>query len=95
MRASNDAVADLVPVDVVINNTIAAAWYSGKQTCRLAARRCRHVNVLASFKVGLICFSLHFSGKENILFCSAGLKTSQCTTAQLVGSTLFTGEKLV
>ncbi|XP_029010132.1 fatty acyl-CoA reductase 1 isoform X2 [Betta splendens] len=34
MRASNDAVADLVPVDIVINNTIAAAWYSGKQTCR-------------------------------------------------------------
>ncbi|XP_034541660.1 fatty acyl-CoA reductase 1 isoform X2 [Notolabrus celidotus] len=32
MRASNDAVADLVPVDVVINATIAAAWYSGSQT---------------------------------------------------------------
>ncbi|KAM6937800.1 fatty acyl-CoA reductase 1 isoform 2-T2 [Xenentodon cancila] len=31
MRASNDAVADLVPVDVVINATIAAAWYSGSQ----------------------------------------------------------------
>lgn len=29
MRASNDAVADLVPVDVVINTTLAAAWYSG------------------------------------------------------------------
>uniref|UniRef100_A0A665T994 Fatty acyl-CoA reductase n=1 Tax=Echeneis naucrates TaxID=173247 RepID=A0A665T994_ECHNA len=34
MRASNDAVADLVPVDVVINATLAAAWYSGSQTCR-------------------------------------------------------------
>ncbi|XP_018559666.1 fatty acyl-CoA reductase 1 isoform X2 [Lates calcarifer] len=33
MRASNDAVADLVPVDVVINTTLAAAWYSGSQTC--------------------------------------------------------------
>uniref|UniRef100_A0A3Q3X3V3 Fatty acyl-CoA reductase n=1 Tax=Mola mola TaxID=94237 RepID=A0A3Q3X3V3_MOLML len=32
MRASNDAVADLVPVDVVINTTLAAAWYSGSQT---------------------------------------------------------------
>lgn len=32
MRASNDAVADLVPVDVVINSTLAAAWYSGSQT---------------------------------------------------------------
>ncbi|XP_074533421.1 fatty acyl-CoA reductase 1 isoform X2 [Halichoeres trimaculatus] len=32
MRASNDAVADLVPVDVVINATVAAAWYSGSQT---------------------------------------------------------------
>ncbi|XP_034734286.1 fatty acyl-CoA reductase 1 isoform X2 [Etheostoma cragini] len=31
MRASNDAVADLVPVDVVINATLAAAWYSGSQ----------------------------------------------------------------
>lgn len=29
MRASNSAVADLIPVDVVINATIAAAWYSG------------------------------------------------------------------
>ncbi|TSQ92664.1 Fatty acyl-CoA reductase 1 [Bagarius yarrelli] len=31
MRASNSAVADLVPVDVVINTTLAAAWYSGLQ----------------------------------------------------------------
>ena len=31
MRAANDAVADLVPVDVVINTTLAAAWYSGAQ----------------------------------------------------------------
>uniref|UniRef100_A0A673IS08 Fatty acyl-CoA reductase n=1 Tax=Sinocyclocheilus rhinocerous TaxID=307959 RepID=A0A673IS08_9TELE len=31
MRASNNAVADLVPVDVVINTTLAAAWYSGSQ----------------------------------------------------------------
>uniref|UniRef100_A0A669R1Q8 Fatty acyl-CoA reductase n=1 Tax=Phasianus colchicus TaxID=9054 RepID=A0A669R1Q8_PHACC len=29
MRASNGAVADLVPVDVVVNMTLAAAWYSG------------------------------------------------------------------
>lgn len=29
MRASNSAVADLVPVDVVVNTTLAAAWYSG------------------------------------------------------------------
>ncbi|MGH0176797.1 UNVERIFIED_CONTAM: hypothetical protein FKN15_075205 [Acipenser sinensis] len=29
MRASNNAVADLVPVDVVVNHTLAAAWYSG------------------------------------------------------------------
>ncbi|XP_038663847.1 fatty acyl-CoA reductase 1 isoform X2 [Scyliorhinus canicula] len=29
MRASNSAVADLIPVDVVINMTLAAAWYSG------------------------------------------------------------------
>ena len=31
MRASNSAVADLVPVDVVINATLAAAWHSGSQ----------------------------------------------------------------
>uniref|UniRef100_A0A8B9BDX5 Fatty acyl-CoA reductase n=1 Tax=Anser brachyrhynchus TaxID=132585 RepID=A0A8B9BDX5_9AVES len=29
MRATNGAVADLVPVDVVVNMTLAAAWYSG------------------------------------------------------------------
>lgn len=29
MRASNDALADLVPIDVVVNMTLAAAWYSG------------------------------------------------------------------
>ncbi|XP_012580990.1 PREDICTED: fatty acyl-CoA reductase 1 isoform X6 [Condylura cristata] len=29
MRASNSALADLVPVDVVINTSLAAAWYSG------------------------------------------------------------------
>ncbi|NXY47086.1 FACR1 reductase, partial [Ceuthmochares aereus] len=29
MRASNNALADLVPVDVAINATLAAAWYSG------------------------------------------------------------------
>ncbi|KAF4803991.1 putative fatty acyl-CoA reductase [Turdus rufiventris] len=28
MRASNDALADLVPIDVVVNTTLAAAWYS-------------------------------------------------------------------
>ncbi|KFQ41424.1 Fatty acyl-CoA reductase 1, partial [Nestor notabilis] len=29
MRASNNALADLVPVDVAVNTTLAAAWYSG------------------------------------------------------------------
>ncbi|XP_063107939.1 fatty acyl-CoA reductase 1 isoform X5 [Cavia porcellus] len=29
MRASNNALADLVPVDVVVNTSLAAAWYSG------------------------------------------------------------------
>lgn len=40
MRASNDAVADLVPVDVVINAMLAAAWYSGSQ----AFNRSKHTN---------------------------------------------------
>lgn len=39
MRAANDAVADLVPVDVVINMTLAAAWYSGSQTSNRWVRR--------------------------------------------------------
>ncbi|XP_049636995.1 fatty acyl-CoA reductase 1 isoform X2 [Suncus etruscus] len=29
MRASNNALADLVPVDIVVNTSLAAAWYSG------------------------------------------------------------------
>ncbi|ROL51612.1 Fatty acyl-CoA reductase 1 [Anabarilius grahami] len=41
MRASNSAVADLVPVDVVINTTLAAAWYSGSQR---HARSDKHSN---------------------------------------------------
>lgn len=28
MRANNDAVADLIPVDVVISLTLAAGWYT-------------------------------------------------------------------
>lgn len=28
MKANNDAVADLIPVDVVINLTLAAGWYT-------------------------------------------------------------------
>lgn len=40
MRASNNALADLVPVDVVVNMSLAAAWYSGvnrymRWQCRL------------------------------------------------------------
>uniref|UniRef100_W5ND98 Fatty acyl-CoA reductase n=1 Tax=Lepisosteus oculatus TaxID=7918 RepID=W5ND98_LEPOC len=31
MRANNDAVADLIPVDVVINLTLAAGWYTALQ----------------------------------------------------------------
>ena len=31
MRANNDAVADLIPVDVVINLTLAAGWYTAVQ----------------------------------------------------------------
>lgn len=46
MRASNDAVADLVPVDVVINATIAAAWYSGTQASRSVCHRCRLIRLL-------------------------------------------------
>lgn len=45
MRANNDAVADLIPVDVVINLTLAAGWYTavhrlvpnpegGSETCK-------------------------------------------------------------
>lgn len=51
MRASNDAVADLVPVDVVINATLAAAWYSGSQRFnRLETLIKTFLYVLCSFK---------------------------------------------
>jgi len=52
MRASNDAVADLVPVDVVINATLAAAWYSGSQMlprCSVASSPCRRAARASSF----------------------------------------------
>lgn len=38
MRANNDAVADLIPVDVVINLTLAAGWYTAVQRWGPAAR---------------------------------------------------------
>uniref|UniRef100_A0AAY4CA47 Fatty acyl-CoA reductase n=1 Tax=Denticeps clupeoides TaxID=299321 RepID=A0AAY4CA47_9TELE len=36
MRANNDAVADLIPVDVVINLTLAAGWYTAVQKPKTA-----------------------------------------------------------
>lgn len=51
MRANNDAVADLIPVDVVINLTLAAGWYTavhrwvqdpGGRTDAQRIRRGRH-----------------------------------------------------
>ncbi|TNN63198.1 Fatty acyl-CoA reductase 1 [Liparis tanakae] len=36
MRANNDAVADLIPVDVVINLTLAAGWYTGERRPKTA-----------------------------------------------------------
>lgn len=51
MRASNDAVADLVPVDVVINATLAAAWYSGSQ---LVNRFERHTDLFSFSRNDLI-----------------------------------------
>uniref|UniRef100_A0A3Q4BUZ6 Fatty acyl-CoA reductase n=1 Tax=Mola mola TaxID=94237 RepID=A0A3Q4BUZ6_MOLML len=53
MRASNDAVADLVPVDVVINTTLAAAWYSGSQTLNSGLKCCWYFikyHVISTFK---------------------------------------------
>lgn len=39
MRANNDAVADLIPVDVVINLTLAAGWYTAVHRRAPGARR--------------------------------------------------------
>uniref|UniRef100_G3Q918 Fatty acyl-CoA reductase n=1 Tax=Gasterosteus aculeatus aculeatus TaxID=481459 RepID=G3Q918_GASAC len=36
MRANNDAVADLIPVDVVINLTLAAGWYTAERRPKTA-----------------------------------------------------------
>ncbi|KAH0502854.1 Fatty acyl-CoA reductase 1 [Microtus ochrogaster] len=38
MRASNNALADLVPVDVVVNTSLAAAWYSGVNSNAITSR---------------------------------------------------------
>ena len=34
MRVSNNALEDLVPVDVVVNKSLVAAWYSGVNRTR-------------------------------------------------------------
>ncbi|KAH0620869.1 hypothetical protein JD844_021726 [Phrynosoma platyrhinos] len=49
MRASNNAVADLIPVDVVINTTIAAAWYSGVNRMMKTITRLHKVMVLLEY----------------------------------------------
>lgn len=80
MRASNDAVADLVPVDVVINATLAAAWYSGSQTVNRFERH-KHdflVNMDFTFQVKFSGFTLkssvHVHRSKNILVynCTTG-----------------------
>lgn len=91
MRASNDAVADLVPVDVVINSTLAAAWYSGSQTSN---RWEWSTNTRSSYI--LWCFlGRNLRIYSELLPPLTGLKTSWFTTARLVGSTRFTGGKSV
>ncbi|XP_011605197.2 fatty acyl-CoA reductase 1 isoform X2 [Takifugu rubripes] len=61
MRASNDAVADLVPVDVVINAMLAAAWYSGSQ----AFNRSRNIMVYNCTTGGINPF--HWGEVENCI----------------------------
>lgn len=95
MRASNDAVADLVPVDVVINATLAAAWYSGSQAFNRLERPIKHL--IVSFVTYILWYFL----SKIELICTelfppiTGLETSWFTTAQPVGSTRFTGGKSV
>jgi len=40
MRASKDAVADLIPVDMVINLTLTAGWYTAvhRYTCSFLSK---------------------------------------------------------
>lgn len=73
MRASNDAVADLVPVDVVINAMLAAAWYSGSQA------------VNRFLKKSHLCFSFACVGVDLLLSCSScyrprNILVYNCTT---------------
>ncbi|XP_069018729.1 fatty acyl-CoA reductase 1 isoform X2 [Embiotoca jacksoni] len=70
MRASNDAVADLVPVDVVINATLAAAWYSGSQTLNrpknLLVYNCT-TGGINPFRWGEVEYHINMSFKTNPL----------------------------
>uniref|UniRef100_A0A3Q3D9C1 Fatty acyl-CoA reductase n=1 Tax=Hippocampus comes TaxID=109280 RepID=A0A3Q3D9C1_HIPCM len=52
MRANNDAVADLIPVDVVINLTLAAGWYTAvhKLVPRCPPGPLQKHHVMSSFK---------------------------------------------
>lgn len=88
MRAANDAVADLVPVDVVINTTLAAAWYSGSQTSSRWVRKAGAPRSSCSF--GRMPWNQLWT-----FLSPSGRRTSPFTTARLVGSTRSAGGKLV
>uniref|UniRef100_A0A7N8X788 Fatty acyl-CoA reductase n=1 Tax=Mastacembelus armatus TaxID=205130 RepID=A0A7N8X788_9TELE len=66
MRASNNAVADLVPVDVVINATLAAAWYSGSQHKNVLVYNCT-TGGINPFHWGEVEYCINMTFKTNPL----------------------------
>lgn len=72
MRASNDAVADLVPVDVVINAMLAAAWYSGSQAFNRSEHPLRGGGGLGSSGFTPSCFC-HYRPRNILVYnCTTG-----------------------
>ncbi|XP_054055817.1 fatty acyl-CoA reductase 1 isoform X2 [Rissa tridactyla] len=75
MRASNNAVADLVPVDVVVNATLAAAWYSGvnryNRPRKIMVYNCT-TGGTNPFHWGEVGYHINLSYKINPLECAVG-----------------------
>lgn len=77
MRASNNAVADLIPVDVVVNTTVAAAWYSGvyryKACQRFGTNLCLETTLCNFCLMPIVVSIFSFRPKNIIVYnCTTG-----------------------
>lgn len=73
MRASNDAVADLVPVDVVINAMLAAAWYSGSQAANRFFFKSRLCSSFGRVGLDLLSSSSSYRPRNILVYnCTTG-----------------------